>query len=280
MDQVKIGAFIAQLRRERGWTQEELGERLGVTNKTISRWENGNYMPSIEMLTLLGKEFGVTLNELLEGRKLDEADFRAAADEKLAQAMARPGERLRRWLERYGTFTAVVLVLCLMIGSLAYVDWQYRQAHPEDVAPLGTFACRDVWYDDSLRWIYLTFAHDGRYFIFDSAGRLFEYGAYDREGDVVRLDSGEDVRWAVVKGERIFDRSPIGEGLMNYGFITAEPVFIDTQFWPPEARSFAGPSGALPNQKNSRFQPEAGVFCKSGISQTRRSGSRPRWRSR
>ena len=47
MDQVKLGAFVAQLRRERGWTQEELGERLGVTNKTVSRWENGNYMPGI-----------------------------------------------------------------------------------------------------------------------------------------------------------------------------------------------------------------------------------------
>lgn len=42
-----------------------------MTNKTISRWENGNCMPGVEMLTLLGREFGVTLNELLEGRRLD-----------------------------------------------------------------------------------------------------------------------------------------------------------------------------------------------------------------
>lgn len=41
MDQKKIGAFIALLRRERGITQAELGERIGVTNKTVSRWENG-----------------------------------------------------------------------------------------------------------------------------------------------------------------------------------------------------------------------------------------------
>ena len=41
MDQVKIGKFIAQLRRENGMTQEALGEKLGVTNKTISRWETG-----------------------------------------------------------------------------------------------------------------------------------------------------------------------------------------------------------------------------------------------
>ena len=70
MDQVKIGRFIAQLRRERHLTQEALGEKLGVTNKTISRWENGNYMPDIEMLQLLGKEFSASINELLRGRGL------------------------------------------------------------------------------------------------------------------------------------------------------------------------------------------------------------------
>ena len=42
MDQIKIGKFIAALRKDKGLTQEQLGEKLGVTNKTISRWENGN----------------------------------------------------------------------------------------------------------------------------------------------------------------------------------------------------------------------------------------------
>ena len=48
MDQIKIGKFIAALRKEKCLTQEQLGENLGVTNKTISRWENGNYMPDVE----------------------------------------------------------------------------------------------------------------------------------------------------------------------------------------------------------------------------------------
>lgn len=46
MDQIKMGKFIAALRKEKGLTQEKLGEKLGVTNKTVSRWENGNYMPT------------------------------------------------------------------------------------------------------------------------------------------------------------------------------------------------------------------------------------------
>lgn len=82
MDQVKIGKFIAELRRRDGLTQEALGEKIGVTNKTVSRWENGNYMPDIEMLQLLAQEFKVSINELLSGERLSsDEDFRQKADE-------------------------------------------------------------------------------------------------------------------------------------------------------------------------------------------------------
>lgn len=49
MDMVKMGRFLAELRREHHFTQAELGEKLGVTNKTISRWETGNYMPTAKV---------------------------------------------------------------------------------------------------------------------------------------------------------------------------------------------------------------------------------------
>ena len=60
MDMVKMGSFLAELRKERNLTQAELGEKLGVTNKTISRWETGNYMPSVEMLEELSTMYGMT----------------------------------------------------------------------------------------------------------------------------------------------------------------------------------------------------------------------------
>ena len=56
MDQIKTGKLIASLRKEANLTQEELGRKLGVSNKTVSRWENGNYMPDVETLRLLSKE--------------------------------------------------------------------------------------------------------------------------------------------------------------------------------------------------------------------------------
>lgn len=86
MDQVKIGKFIAELRRGEGLTQEALGEKLGVTNKTVSRWENGNYMPDIEMFQLLAREFKISINELLSGERLSDEDFRQKADENVIAA--------------------------------------------------------------------------------------------------------------------------------------------------------------------------------------------------
>ena len=87
MDQIKTGKFIATLRKEKDLTQEQLGEKLGVTNKTISRWENGNYMLDIEMLSLLSKEFDVSINELISGERLLLDDFKKAADSNLVTAL-------------------------------------------------------------------------------------------------------------------------------------------------------------------------------------------------
>ena len=70
MDTIKIGNFLAVLRKEQGYTQESLGEKLGVSNKTISRWENGNYLPPVEMLQALSSLYKVSINELLSGERI------------------------------------------------------------------------------------------------------------------------------------------------------------------------------------------------------------------
>ena len=122
MDQVKVGKFIAQLRKEQGLTQEALGEKLGVTNKTVSRWENGNYMPDIELLVPLGEALGVSVNELLAGERLNDQRFRKLADENIV-AMAREsaftvkerGEFFKKkWLREHIGLMIVSFVLCTL----------------------------------------------------------------------------------------------------------------------------------------------------------------------
>lgn len=95
MDQQKIGHFIAGLRKEKNLTQAQLGERLGVTNKTVSRWERGNYLPDVSLMPSLCTELDISLNELLSGERLSAAAFRQAADEQLAASLGRE-EKLRK----------------------------------------------------------------------------------------------------------------------------------------------------------------------------------------
>lgn len=212
MDQVKIGAFIAQLRRERNWTQEELGERLGVTNKTVSRWENGNYMPGIELLALMGREFDVSLNELLEGRRLDdEAEFRAAADKNLATAMESRYDRFWKWMERYGAYAAVVFLLCCIIVTLSVGLHRYRQIHPGDTRTAGTYCtARNPW--GSEEYIVLMEGRYGvrayyRYRQFEA----LERGSYEINGDVVTITAERRSFDVVLKGDCLYAADGAGK---------------------------------------------------------------------
>ena len=65
MDQKNIGSFIAQKRREKNLTQEQLAELLGVSNKTVSKWERGKCMPDYAIVELLCRELDISVSELL-----------------------------------------------------------------------------------------------------------------------------------------------------------------------------------------------------------------------
>ena len=71
MDQKKIGGFLRELRKERGVTQEQLAETLGVSSRTVSRWETGSNLPDLDLLMLLADYHGVELRELLDGERKD-----------------------------------------------------------------------------------------------------------------------------------------------------------------------------------------------------------------
>lgn len=72
MNQEKIGLFIAKCRREKNMTQEDLAEKLGVSNKSISRWENGKTMMDISLFEPLCKELDISIIELLNGERIND----------------------------------------------------------------------------------------------------------------------------------------------------------------------------------------------------------------
>ena len=72
MDQIKAGAFLKDLRKEKGITQEQLAEELGVSDRTISRWETGNNMPDISLLVEIADFFDVSIPEIIKGERKSE----------------------------------------------------------------------------------------------------------------------------------------------------------------------------------------------------------------
>ncbi len=95
MNQLETGKFIAELRKEKSLTQAQLGDLLGVTNKTISRWENGNYMPDLSVLQALCAVLEVSVNEMLSRKRLDQSDFRQQADANLLLTLSQ-AKRMKR----------------------------------------------------------------------------------------------------------------------------------------------------------------------------------------
>ena len=78
MNQTRIGSYIARKRREKNLAQEQLAERLGLSNKTVSKWENGKCMPDYGVIEALCQALSITLSELMDGEDAAEDGVRIA----------------------------------------------------------------------------------------------------------------------------------------------------------------------------------------------------------
>ncbi len=114
MDTVKMGKFLKELRKENGLTQEQLGEKIGVTNKTVSRWENGNYIPPVECLAMLSDIYGISINEILSGQKLTMEEFADVAEDNLKGALEQ-SEQLFKKSEKMLTIMWVASTVLTML---------------------------------------------------------------------------------------------------------------------------------------------------------------------
>ena len=85
MDQKRIGAFIAQCRKEKSLTQMQLAELLGITNQAVSKWENGRGMPDVSLLQPLCDVLGISLNELFSGEHISAEEYKGKAEENISR---------------------------------------------------------------------------------------------------------------------------------------------------------------------------------------------------
>ena len=87
MNQIKIGKFIAQCRKEKNLTQEQLAEILNTTNKSVSKWENGKCLPDSSLYEPLCNILEITINELFAGQKIKDEDYKKIADKNLMEML-------------------------------------------------------------------------------------------------------------------------------------------------------------------------------------------------
>ena len=113
MDMQKIGNFLAELRKSKNLTQDELGEQIGVTNKTVSRWENGNYLPPVEMLQMLSKLYDVSINELLSGARLNDERYKEKAEEYIAVDLMKKSKEAKKRL----IISIIVACMTILAGT-------------------------------------------------------------------------------------------------------------------------------------------------------------------
>lgn len=124
MNQVKIGKFIADLRKEKNMTQEQLSEKMGVSNKTISRWENGKTMPDYSLLEELCDELDISINELLSGEKIENEKYINHAEENLINLTKQIEKRKRilKIIQRILLVFACILFAINMVFNYLYND--------------------------------------------------------------------------------------------------------------------------------------------------------------
>ena len=120
LDREKIGAFLVQLRKERGLTQRELAERLYVSDKTVSKWERAQGLPDIALLRPLAQCLGVSVTELLQGERLprDAALAPAEVERLVGGALELSEEGPRPGLRHLPAYLASALAACLEVGLL------------------------------------------------------------------------------------------------------------------------------------------------------------------
>ena len=126
MDQIKIGKFIADERKRKGYTQKQLSEKLEISDKTISKWERGNGFPEVSLLLPLCNELEITVNELLSGERVSEEDYRKKAEENMVNLVREAQESKKKIILSAivaGLTFIAALPLFIISGMLEMENW-------------------------------------------------------------------------------------------------------------------------------------------------------------
>lgn len=127
MDQIKIGKFISTKRKEKGITQSELAEMLNITDRAVSKWENGNCLPDAGTMPELCKTLNVSINDLFSGEMVDMKDNEKKYEDNLLEMTRLKEEKDRQLLALelvIGILAVVILLTLIFISTFIEMeDW-------------------------------------------------------------------------------------------------------------------------------------------------------------
>jgi len=128
MDQVKTGKFIKHKRKEKKLTQSELAEKLNVTDRAISKWENGICMPDSGLITDLCKILNITINDLFSGEVVDMKDNEKRLEKNLLEIIRLKEEKDKQLLSLeifIGILVTIIFLVCVFVASYIEMDVIY-----------------------------------------------------------------------------------------------------------------------------------------------------------
>ncbi len=129
MDQVKIGKFIAQMRKEKGLTQAQLAEKVGVSDRAVSKWETGRAMPDSSIMIDVCDAIGISVTELLSGERIVMDDMRDKAETQLIEMKRQEEDSNRAMLHMetvIGYVCSAAFFILIFAASFAVTDTVWR----------------------------------------------------------------------------------------------------------------------------------------------------------
>ena len=115
MDQVRIGRFIAEMRKTQNFTQRQLADLLSVSDKTISKWECGKGLPEVSLMLPLCDALHITVNDLLSGERLSDTEYQERAEKNMVDLIKENEENKKRMLLSIICGVITVIACCSLI---------------------------------------------------------------------------------------------------------------------------------------------------------------------
>ena len=122
MDQIQIGKFIAKMRKSTNLTQKQLADALSISDKTVSKWECGKGLPDVSLMLPLCNMLNITVNDLLSGEKVSQADYQKKAEGNMMDLMKENEENRKRMALSIITGVITIIAVCALIVIAAFID--------------------------------------------------------------------------------------------------------------------------------------------------------------